>query len=185
MSNPRYRNASGGYIVAKASSTDTTTVVKCASRDLKVTKKAGGWDTTCAEGQSFGSTGNGTRTADVTFDLLSRSVDVACTFEEGAEYYVQLFRDRRAVPYEGTLRIGQIDDAGKTASGELIYSITASFQGPYNSPEYPTCISDAAAGTGRFAAGYIPTFAPNAGGAGGVTQTGGASNAASQGGTTS
>lgn len=170
MSN--YRNGCGSYVVVAASATDTTTLVKLPASNIKISEDPGNWDSSNADGGGYFMEDPGQAKCTGSFDILHRATDAQSPVEAGGLYYAKLYTDRNAVPYKGSIRIGKMDTA-PNIQGELRTTVPFSFYGVYDSPSYPTAVADYAAGTGRFAPGYVSSYAPAAGGAGGVAATGG------------
>ena len=176
MSSSLYRNGSRSRIFVAASAADTTTVVPLACRAIKIDRDPGLWDTSNADDGGFFRQGRGQKKCTGSFEILHRTNDTSEPVEEGQEYFARLYTDGSALPYRGTIIIGKCGTA-PNIQGELVTTVEFGFQGVYDSPTYQTAIADFTAKTGRFADGYLSTAAPTAGGANGVTRTGGVTNA--------
>ena len=181
---PKLRNASKSFIIVGASATDTLasqnnggTAVRLPCASIQIDSDPNLWDASNSDDMGYGRQARGIQMCTGSFDIYRRTVDSQDSVGSGGEYYVTLYEDGASLPYQGTIIIGK-KSTKANIKGELVTSVTFGFQGVYNSPSYPTAIADAAAGTGQFAAGFVPSFVPASGGGNGTPRTGGIGAAA-------
>ena len=118
-----------------------------------------GWDTTApmatfdatnATSQGYEDVEASTQSCTFTATAMWKRTGGKPPFRNGHIYFVELDTQPGEVAYSGNALVTGINSKS-SIKGETSYTFNGQFKGVFNSPDYPTAISDAAGLTGDFA----------------------------------
>lgn len=154
---PRYRNGTRQRLSLNRSRADA----KSGPLYAPITESSykgdpGLWETGNADDAGYNSRQRGQMDGSIAVSGLWRIKDGALPVVEGGEYYGVFTPSNAPGTYEGVV-ITDVVEVKPSIKGELKWSTTVYFQGPYNTPAEPNTIDDYLAKTGKFAPDYDPT----------------------------